>query len=319
MEKLFKSVVIIGAGRIASSFDSPISNKVLTHAHSFSLCKEFKLIGFYDTNYESATNAANIWNCKAFKNLEDALQSADVVCCCVPDEFHYRTLMKIAEYPVKLVIAEKPVATSLKDALEIKQMYIKKNIPIMINYSRRYIVEYQVLRQDIRNMGKFLKGTAYYGKGIIHNGSHILDLLSFLLTSEQKVKEVTNKVNDFYANDASYDIKMEISSGIFSMVAVDCRAVTVFEVDLFFEKSRVRIINGGNRIEIYSICESSDYSGYYNYVLSRTIDIDYSGAMCGLVDNAAKFLDGEAPLICGISDGINAMETCEKIKGMANV
>lgn len=312
------NVVVIGAGKIAALFDTPKSNKILTHAHAFFISEHFELIGFYDSKYENAVKAAKIWNCKAFDKIEEALQNIDIVCCCVPDEFHHKILMKIVEYPVKLVIAEKPVATTVEDAIQIEKIYRKKNIPIMVNYSRRYIKEYQDLRQKISSMGKFLKGTAYYGKGIIHNGSHILDLISFLLGGEQKVKRGSNLIEDYLKNDQSCDVELEIGSGKFNMIAIDSRVATVFEIDLFFEKARIKILNGGSCIEIFSIKESEDYIGYYNFMMSNVIDVDYSGAMLGMVDNVYDFLEGKASLLCDINEGMKVMRTCNSIKEMIN-
>lgn len=313
-----RNVIIIGAGKIAALFDTPKSNKILTHAHAFSISEHFELIGFYDSKYESAVKASEIWKCKAFEKMEDALREADIVCCCVPDEYHYEMLVEIAQYPVELVIAEKPIAIMIDDAVKIKELFTKKNIPILVNYSRRYIKEYRDLKQQISNMGKFLKGTAYYGKGIIHNGSHVLDLISFLLDTEQIVKRVSNPIGDFFENDQSCDAEIEIGNGIFNMVAIDCRVVTVFEIDLFFERARVKILDGGSRIEIYSIEESGDYAGYYNFMMLNAIDVDYSGAMLGIVDNAYDFLQGKAFLFCDINEGIKVMRTCNSIKEMIN-
>ena len=45
--------VIIGAGNIAAGFDSPKSEKVLTHAHAILLHPDFELLGFYDRDEKS--------------------------------------------------------------------------------------------------------------------------------------------------------------------------------------------------------------------------------------------------------------------------
>lgn len=309
---------IIGAGKIAALFDSPSSEKILTHAHAFSLSDKFILNGFYDMQYENAERAAKIWNCNAYKTLENAVKDADIVCCCVPDKYHFEILCQIATYPVKLVVAEKPVAVTMEEAKEIKVLYGEKEIPLLINYSRRFIKEFIELKETIREMGSFITGTAYYGKGITHNGSHVLNLLSFLINEKQTVKKAFYVVNDFSEHDISCDAVVTVGDKNFRMIAVDSRIVTVFEMDLLFEKARVRIVDGGTIIEIYTIEESKDYAGYYNYVLTDKIDVDYSGAMTGMVENIWCFLNDRQALLCDIEEGINVMRTCDDIKKMIN-
>ena len=47
MDKSF-NVLIIGAGNIGALYDTPDMDKVLTHAHAFSIINGFKLLGFVD-------------------------------------------------------------------------------------------------------------------------------------------------------------------------------------------------------------------------------------------------------------------------------
>lgn len=308
-------VLIIGAGNIAALFDTPQSNKILTYAHAFSSNFAFNLKGFYDTDYKKSYAASEIWDCKAFKELDDAMKDINVVCCCVPDEYHFDILKKIADYPVKLVVAEKPLAKTVKEAEYIEYLYKSRNISLEVNYSRRFIEEFQALKQNIKDYGNFIKGTGYYGKGIIHNGSHMVDLLTYLLGEISEIEKTDRFIKDFTESDSSCDAVLHINNGIFNMTAIDSRIATIFEMDLFFEKARVRVLDGGNIIEIYKIKESEEYKGYYNYVLSEVLKVDYSGAMQGLVNNIKDFLGGNDKLQCTLEDGKRVIKTCLAIGG----
>src|SRR5574344_659316 len=135
--KLYK-VIIIGAGNIGAFFDTPASNRVLTHAHAFYHHKNFRLVGFYDVDYEKAKLAAKLWNCQAFAELDAAMEEAEVVCCTVSDTYHYEVLKKIANYSVKLVFTEKPLTKTIEEAQEIAELYQEKKLPIQVNYTRRF-------------------------------------------------------------------------------------------------------------------------------------------------------------------------------------
>lgn len=306
-------VIIIGAGNIAALFDSPDKEKILTHAHAIVKNKNLVLQGFYDTDFEKAKRAAEIWNTIAYREMEDALEEADIAVCCVPDEFHYELLKKCSEYHLKLVITEKPLTETVEEALEINKIYNHKGFALALNYSRRYLKEFQKLKDKISDYGFFLKGTGYYGKGIFHNGSHMIDILSFLLDSDCKVLNKSHAVNDFFENDQSYDVNLQVAGGIFEMKVIDCRIATVFEMDLFFEKARIRILDGGTKIEIYEIKESTDYAGYYNYMISEEWKIDYSGALSGLYDNIVNHLKSREKLLCSVDDGIRVLKICTEV------
>lgn len=306
--------VIIGAGKIGSEFDTPYSDIILTHAHALSNHPEIMLDGFYDIDYEKAVHAAEIWGGQAYPEISDALCCADIVVCCVPDQFHGKVLKEIAAYMPQLVIAEKPLAVSMKEVEEIRRLY-QGRIPLMVNYSRRYIKEFDDLRKNLKEFGRFLRGVGYYGKGILHNGSHMIDFIQYLLGNIEALEEVTEKILDF-KGDPSVDVSMRIGQGVFSMIAIDSRVVTVFEIELFFEKARVRILEGGKKIEYYEVKESSVYKDYYNYRLKRAVTANDSTAMQGLVENAVLFLENREEMKCTLEDGISVLQTCIKIGRM---
>lgn len=313
-------VSIIGAGNIASRYDSPKDTKILTHAHAILDSEQFELLGFFDSNEENAYSEATKWKTSAFKSVEDACNMADVVCCCVPDKFHFGVLKFIAEFKPKLIIAEKPLTLSICEAYEVRNIYQTNSIPIALNYSRRYIKKFQEIRNSYRcnEYGKLLKGIGLYGKGISHNGGHIIDLLLFIFGDGLKVKSTENPIPDFEPLDNTYDVELEVSSGIVSLKGIDSRVCTVFELDLLFERARLRIVNGGSNIEFYRVEESKEYKNYYNYVKRKDIVIDYSDALRGLYQNVANYLDYKEPLLCTTDDGINVIRVCSDIKEKYN-
>ena len=128
-------------------------------------------------------------------------ETIDVAIVASPDETHYALLKELVGRPLRLVIAEKPLTKTLEQATEIVDLYKRKNIPVAVNYTRRFAKGIVSLRNDIReeNFGKPLRGVGYYGKGILHNGSHMVDLLNFFFGNVQS-KEVFETINDFYTS-----------------------------------------------------------------------------------------------------------------------
>lgn len=305
--------VIIGAGNIAAGFDSPHSSHILTHAHGYQQNPLFCLRGFYDKDQTKAKQAAQIWGCRAYEALDDALKGAEVISCCVPDSYHKEVLQQAAKYHPRLVITEKPLAVSMEEARAVQRIYGGR-IPLLLNYSRRFLKEFQKLRQEIPHYGSFLKGVGYYGKGILHNGSHMIDFLRFLFGSAECLEVLPTEIHDF-DGDKSKDAILKIEDGQFHMIAIDSRIVTIFELELLFEKMRIRILDGGTWIERYQIRESQTYSGYYNYVLSKKESVNYGNAVRGLMEHAADFLEHGKELACTLEDGIRALQLCSRIRG----
>lgn len=305
--------VIIGAGNIAAGFDNPNSPEILTHAHACQCHPAFHLLGFYDKDCRRAKEAAEKWGCYAFETLDDALREAEIISCCVPDQYHKQVLEEISPYNPKLVIAEKPLAASLEEAEAIRQIYDGR-IPLILNYSRRFLPEFHKLREEIGEYGRFLKGVGYYGKGILHNGSHMLDLLRFLLGAVECLEVLPTEVQDL-PGDVSKDVLLRVQGEAFHMLAIDSRAVTVFELELFFEKARIRILDGGTVIEKYEVKESALYKGYYNYFLRERENVNYSNAMMGLFGNVQEFLEHGADLSCTLKDGLDVLRLCMQIRG----
>jgi predicted dehydrogenase len=302
--------LIIGAGNISACFDNPQSRSVLTHAHAFYRHENFNLIGFVDTNIEKANIAAGLWNCQSFENIEEAFKKSqiDVISIAVPDEYHYDVLKTISKYKVKVVFLEKPIAKTIKQADEIIEIY--KNIPVLINYSRRFVKEFYEIKEKIKNgdFGKYISGTGYYGKGVLHNGSHMVDLLRFLI-GEIEDFDIINSIKDYYNEDPSISAILKFADGkIFSLNAVDCRMFTIFEADFIFEKARFKMKDLGFILEEYDIKDNEIFKGYKNLKLSKTTTTSLNTAMYNAVNNIYEFLTEKKTLVCNIKDAYKSME-----------
>lgn len=306
-------VVIVGAGRIGAFFDDMDCDVVLTHAHAFQEAEQFELVGFFDVVEEVAKKAAERWKVRYFHSLEEAMQDVDVVCCTVPDAYHYDMLKQIAQYPVKFVFSEKPITETPEQAEKICKLYQEKKLPLQINYTRRYLEEFVQLKRDMKGYGTFLKGCGYYGKGILHNGSHMLDLIIYLLGSIESV-EGDEKIFDFFDEDPSVEAKIKVRDGNIYLHPIDCRVATIFELELFFEKARVRILDGGSVIEIYPVMPSPVYEGYENYIKKETRIVHYDNSFRNAVQNIYEHLEYQKELCCPMEDAKVVLELCCKLQ-----
>ena len=312
------NVIIIGAGNIGALFDEPSSEKVLTHAHAFLSHEGFNLLGFLDVNEEKSRKAVSIWSGKVYSSLVDkfSLDKIDVVSVAVPDEYHYQILKELSKFPVKIVFAEKPLTKTLQEAEEISELYKKNNIPVVINYSRRFLPEIQKIKENIENgiYGNYVTGTGYYGKGIIHNGSHLIDLLRYLNLDIKKILPL-DSISDFYEDDKSISAVLIFERNKpFYLQYIDCRLYTMFEIDILFERRRIRLIDSGFRIEEYEIQEDRIFKGYRKFTKVDDISTSLDKSLYSAVDNIYSYLTKGEKLYCLLEDGYKALETCIKIR-----
>lgn len=303
---MYKSL-IIGAGQIAGGYDNPSDSAVLTHAHAYKNNKEIELLGFYDLDYDKAKKMSSKWEVDSIKSLAN-VTDIDIVSICTPDFCHLQSVKEALKLNPKIILLEKPLSNNVEEAQEI--LKISKNVPILVNYSRRFIKDFQDLAKRIgtNEFGGFNTGSGYYGKGFIHNGSHMLDLLNILFGEIEKIKVVDEFV-DFTEDDLTKSAVVDFKNkGRFFMQGCNCNNFTIFELDLIFEKARIRILNCGSYIEIYKIEESEQHKGYLMPKLSESYKTESAFAMANAVQNIVDFLSSKKPLISTTRNAFEALK-----------
>jgi predicted dehydrogenase len=312
-------VAIIGAGRIAAMMDDPRSPHILTHAHGYNACEGFEIVGFVDPNLEKAEAASARWGGVAFESMQEMFeaQAIDVVSICLPDEFHYATLLALAEKPVKFIFLEKPAVATAEEADVVRTLYRELPIRVQVNYTRRFVPEIRRIREAIRsgNYGAFLTGTGYYGKGLLHNGSHMVDLLQFLVGEVGKVVTRISETVDFYDQDSSISALLTMHpAGDFYLCHVDSRIFHTFELDLTFENKRIRICELGTIIEEYSVGDNRLFEGYRTLNKEAEYSTQHSKAMYHAIANIRNNLDRDEPLVCTLEESLETVKTCLRIR-----
>lgn len=312
------SVIIIGAGKIGAFYDSPGSPHVLSHGHAFSSHPGFRLVGFVEPQPDMGRVAAERWGGKAFANLDEAVgaSSIDVVVVAVPDEHQSSILNDLRKRSVRLVLVEKPFTRSLEQARLAHEQFSQRNVAMVVNYSRRFLPQFQALRARIsREFGRLMRGTAYYGKGSLHNGSHLVNLLIFLL-GKLSVRALLDKpLLDYTAEDATGSALLETGEGAtVALWAVDSRVVTIFELDLVFEHARVRITNGGRVLEYQSVVSDPAFSGYRIFGPATTVQTELLQALKYSRDNVWDVLQSRQPSMSSVEDALETHRICAELR-----
>lgn len=311
------NVLIIGAGDIGSEYDNPKSESYLTHAHAFVDHSEFHLVGFVDPNQKAAEKAALKWNVISFQTIEEAYSknNIDIVTIAAPDEVHYSILKELIIYKPKFVLAEKPLTLTLEEAKEVKELY--DEIPVIVNFRRRFVPEIIALKESISKdkLGKFVFGTSYYGKGFYHNGSHLINLLFYLLDSDWDGFEIINTISDYKDEDPSLSVLLKDNNqnASFLIKALDHNDFTIFEFDLFFEKGRVRITDLSFEIEEYSVKKNKFFPDFRSLEKERVYRVSLEKSLMLTVDHIYNYLNKGAELLCTVDEVYSEMKFMNRI------
>lgn len=308
------SAVIIGAGRIAAQFDGIESKKVLTHAHAYYLNPLVNLAGIYDINFSVATTAAKKWSTHAYRNLGIMFREVkpDIVSVCTPDDQHFFVLQEILKYHPKIVICEKPITTKIADTEKIIKLYKKNKIPLLVNYSRRFDGTVQKLKKELAQgkYGKVIAATGIYSKGILHVGSHLIDLSIYLFGKLEKALPLL-AVNDYDRRDKTVAGFLQFSGcPQFHLLATDQRHFTMFELDVICERARFRFVDEGFWLTTQLIEPDLIFSGYTILSMPKKQATQLDNAMSKLVNNAIEYLNNHIPLICTAENALEAQKIC---------
>lgn len=304
------NTLIIGAGNISAFYDSPDSKEILTHAHAITLNDQFRLAGFVDVDIEKAKKASDVWGGMAYKSFDEVQEQIDLFCVAVPDRYHYQETKKIVSYNPKMIIIEKPITVDINEGQNLINLLETSNIYAEVNYSRRFIKGFSYLKQYITELGDFLGGTVLYGKGLLHNGSHMVNMLLYLFENMKKISAL-GKVNDYSKDDCSREVVYDINGKHIIFQPVDSGYVTTFEFDLRFTKGRVKYDGAAEKIYIYNIAESDIYRGERNYVHNKTIEIAPGEAMKNLYLHISNLISGKEKIISSVNDAYNTLLLCK--------
>ena len=287
-------VGIIGAGRMASGYDEPNSEAILSHAHAVVENPHLKLVGFYDVDSSSGMAAADKWDADYYDSLEALVASCDIICIASPDEYHTEYLSKLSAYDsLKAIICEKPIALDPETAKTALRLYEHSDIPIFVNYSRRFMDGFRTVRSVMRDYGGFLSGMCYYGKGLIHNGSHMINLLDYLLgLDDYEVVFTGRSTCDFTSDDPSISFVLSDGERSIGFDFIPCDILTVFQTELFFERGKIVYNDSTETIELYGLGESEFFAGYTNYVKTETISTGRYSALTNLYNEVVSCIDG---------------------------
>lgn len=289
-------VGLIGCGQIASLWDEAAAKSTAapkTHAKAFTKNSEFSLVACSDLNLQRAQDCAKVWNIPlATSHWEDLLNlNLDVLCLCTPVDVRTEILKEFLKLNTPVIFCEKPFLKNQTELFQIKSELEKSSSQILVNFIRRWAPEIQKIKKEFPSYGKLMAANVVYTKGILNNGSHMLDLLSYLFGDILQV-QATGKTDDDRALSIDPTLKgfITTNSGSIFIDAIDHRSYTLFELDFCFENKRIRLTNRAFDIQKLTPVEDPVFPGYRVLDSSLPVQTGVEHSFTLAVQEIAHFL-----------------------------
>ena len=267
---------IVGLGRIASLLEEDtLREKPCTHAGAIAANPDCVLAAGCDSDEERRRLFAEKWRVPVYADAMEMIRAhaPQILAIATHPDSHYQYCRLAADCGVPVVICEKPLADTIKEARKISRLADNgdgRGFTVITNHERRYSADYIRVRAmlDGEKLGRLLsvRANLYMGKTrrlldvFWHDGTHLADALMFLTGSTLKHRrrwgaKLTARAGTAWLegelrgvekdrpNSAPVPVIMEIGAG---------RDHLVFEMEFSCEKGRLRIGNG-----IFEVWESA--------------------------------------------------------------
>jgi len=206
--------IVIGLGQIGQGYDYNKDNSLFltTHASAYQYHSLFELVGGVDLNPKNCQLFEEKYQRPTFNTVAAAMDALNPVVASVatPTDCHLETFTSLLPYSLRAVVLEKPIAGDIVQARQLTELAKDHSIAVLVNYVRRYEPGTQELRKMISSglIGDVYKGIVYYGKGFLNNGSHFVDLLTYLLGPPALISIVNSgrSINVSGVNDHEADL-----------------------------------------------------------------------------------------------------------------
>jgi predicted dehydrogenase len=165
------------------------------HTRLYNELEEVELAGVVDIDEFKAKRIGEIYNTRYFCDYHELLPLVDVVSIAVPTSLHYEVAATCLEEK-KHVLLEKPMTTSLKDALFLFSLSEKKGVVLQVGHVERFNAAVQEVKRFInelyliecRRLGPWIEDRITDTGVILDLIIHDVDIILSLVNSDKVEK-----------------------------------------------------------------------------------------------------------------------------------
>jgi predicted dehydrogenase len=313
------TAAVIGLGKIGQGFDYEIQDgsQIMTHAGGFSHHHGFKLVAAVDADEKQRRLFIEKYRLPAYATTDELYADVqpDVVSIAVPTKLHCDIFRKVALHRPLAVLCEKPIAGSFAEAEKMVALAQQAKIALLVNFIRRFEPGVIELKKAIDEglFGAIYKGTVWYTKGFLNNGSHFVDLLRFLLGEVDRFS-IVSKGGSFNDADPEPDVCVRFGAADIMFLAGRHDCFSMADIELAGTAGLVRYGDGGRIIEYQRVEPDPVYADYFTLAREKSsIQTDLYRYQWHVLDALHRHLTDGVPLASDGGSALATMATVEEI------
>ena len=287
---------IVGLGRIGVTLEADGKReKPCTHVGAILQNPDCTLVAGCDIDPEARKRFRDGYGLPGYADIEKLLaqERPDLLVVAAYPEYHRRLVQKGADAGVPVIVCEKPLARSLRDARAIARIHRRGRAKIVVNHERRYSRDYLAARTAVRE-GRYgallsIRGLLCFGASsprrevLLHDGTHLIDTVNFLAGTPLRLQRRFGSMRSaeksafLLGRCGCVPVVIEVGSE---------RDHLIFEVELGFERGRLRLGNGVFSLERSG--ESPYYEGYRSLLPEEKPRMERTGYFSGMIADAVR-------------------------------
>lgn len=334
-------VLIVGCGNIAGGFDAERAADLppLTHAGAFSRHGGFQLTACVEPDADrrqafmrrwgvqqghadlaavqaqhGLTDRPDLPNLPDFPHPQDAGRF-DVISLCSPTAAHAPQIEAALALRPRLIFCEKPVTPTLAQTQALVQRCAAAGVPLAVNHTRRWAPDVQRLAAELRSgvWGPVRSVVGTYNKGVLNNGSHMVDLLHQLL-GPLTLQYAGRAQADHWSDDLSVPAVLQSASGVeVHLNTAHAADGAIFELQIFTASAVIAMEDGGQQWRVRRYVDSPHFKHYRVPDSGERSAGSYLQATARAVDNLYQHLTQGQALASTGDTALAAQRLCDEI------
>jgi predicted dehydrogenase len=167
---------------------------------------------------------------------------------------------------------------------------------------------------DLRNnkYGKVNSINARYTKGVLVNGSHLIDILYWFFG--MPIDIATYHIHNPKAEDPGVDFRIKFKPDIdATFLHIPDVPYVYINIDLFTEKGKLSISQRGQKIEWHQAVVDTDYNTLNKLELMSNKETEWRDCPTRALVELMDAMEHGGDISCTPEDGIRVSEICENI------
>ncbi len=307
--------ILVGFGGVAQGLatDAKMSSwfPVATHAQALQSDPRFDWVGVVDPDPDAQQAATGDWSVPSFGDVAAAANlEPDVAILAMPPGGRCDAVAALPS--LKGVLVEKPLPHD--EGERLADMAADRNLAVQVNYWRRGDETLRDLSDGglRRRIGALQSGHAIYGNGLRNNGSHLLDMIRWLIGEPTGVVR-TGPVASLDAPPIDGDVRVPFSlsfagGGTVAVHPVDFDHYREVGLDLWGTTGRLTILQETLDIRFHAVADNRGLADAHE-IASDTAEVlpsTVARALPNLYGNLYDAVAGDADLLSPLT---NALKT----------